>query len=152
MLSQIIPVHVPLRCISWRSILILCSYLRLGLPGGLFLSGFLTKILYAPFIFPPPLCFTYPAHLVLDLINGIIFQEECRSWISSLCFVLLSLAHRKIYTPYGMLHRASDLKEICLEDLGVDGNNLADHTLITTVLLCAYKIVSRHVNTVTCRS
>jgi len=37
---------------------------------------------------------------------------------------------------YGMLHRASELKEICSEELGVDGNNLADLTLITTVLLC----------------
>jgi hypothetical protein len=46
----------------------------------------------------------------------------------------------------------TDLKEICLEDLGVDGNNLADHTLITTVLFVAYRIVSRHVSPVTCRS
>ena len=34
-----------------------------------------------------------------------------------------------------MLHSASDLEEVYLEDLGVDGNNIADHTLITTVLL-----------------
>ena len=34
--------------ISWRSILILSTHLRLGLPSGLFPSGFHTKTLYAP--------------------------------------------------------------------------------------------------------
>ena len=33
---------------SWRSILILSTHLRLGLPSGLFTSGFPTKILYSP--------------------------------------------------------------------------------------------------------
>ena len=33
---------------SWRSILILSTHLRLGLPSSLLLSGFLTKILYTP--------------------------------------------------------------------------------------------------------
>jgi len=33
---------------SWRSILI-CTHLRLGLPSGLFPSGFPTKTLYTPF-------------------------------------------------------------------------------------------------------
>jgi len=33
---------------SWRSIAILFTHLRLGLLSGLFLSGFPTKILYAP--------------------------------------------------------------------------------------------------------
>ena len=33
---------------SWRSILILSTYLRLGLPSGLFPSGFPTKTLYTP--------------------------------------------------------------------------------------------------------
>ena len=42
-LSQLDPVHTPT---SWRSILILSSHLRLGLPSDLFLSGFPIKILY----------------------------------------------------------------------------------------------------------
>ena len=33
---------------SWRSILILSIHLRLGLPGGLFPSGFPTKTLHTP--------------------------------------------------------------------------------------------------------
>ena len=33
---------------SWRSILILSTHLRLGLPSGLFPSGFPTKTLHAP--------------------------------------------------------------------------------------------------------
>ena len=37
---------------SWRSILILSTHLPLGLPSGLFPSGFPTKTLYAPS--PPP--------------------------------------------------------------------------------------------------
>jgi hypothetical protein len=47
---------------SWRQILILSSHLRLGLPNGLFPSGFLTKILYTPLTSPyvlhaPPISF-----------------------------------------------------------------------------------------------
>ena len=37
---------------SWRSIPILSTLLRLGLPSGLFPSGFPTKILYAPSPYP----------------------------------------------------------------------------------------------------
>ena len=33
---------------SWRSVLILSTHLRLGLPNGRFPSGFPTKILYTP--------------------------------------------------------------------------------------------------------
>jgi hypothetical protein len=53
---------------SWRSILILSTHQRLGLPSGLLPSGFPSNTLYAPL--SSPICATWPSpsYLLLDFI------------------------------------------------------------------------------------
>ena len=63
---------------SWRSILILSTHLRLGLPSGLIPSGFLTKNLYTTL--SSPIRATCPAHTWnrITKINQILYFE----WLS----------------------------------------------------------------------
>jgi len=75
--------------ISWRTILILSSHLRLGLPSCLFPTGFPTKHLYTPLLSPYVL--PAPTHLIiLDFITLTIFGDQYRSLSSSLCSFLHS--------------------------------------------------------------
>jgi len=60
---------------SWRSILILSCHLRLDLPSGLFPSGFPTKTLYMPLLYPiRATCLVYL--ILIDFITQKILGEQ----------------------------------------------------------------------------
>jgi hypothetical protein len=81
--------HDPLLT-SWRSILILSFHLRLGLPNGLFPSGFSTNTLCTPLSSPTRA--TCPAHPIrLNFTTRTILGKEYRSFSSSIH--LFALTH-----------------------------------------------------------
>ena len=88
---------------SWRSIPILSTHLCLGLPSGLFPSGFPTKNLYTPLT--SPMRATCPAHLILlDFITHTILREKYKSFNSWLCCLLHSPVTSSLLGPNILLN------------------------------------------------
>ena len=88
-LSRLDPVYTPTS--HFLKIHLNIIFLCLGLPSGLFPSGWFPhqKARYTPLL--SPICATYPAHLILlDFITWTILSEEQRSLSSSLCSFLHS--------------------------------------------------------------
>ena len=92
LLSQLHPVHTPTSHFLKIHFNII-PHLSLGLPRGLFPSGFPTKALYTPLL--SSIRATCPAHLILlDFIPRTILGEEYRSLSSSRCVLSTPLLLR----------------------------------------------------------
>ena len=88
---------------SWRSLLILSSHLSLGLPSGLFPSGFPTNTPHTPL--RSSIRATCPTHLILlEFITRTILGEEYRWLSSSLCSFLRSFVTSSLLSPNSLLN------------------------------------------------
>src|SRR5215510_1501782 len=136
-MSQLHPVPTtpPTSC---RSILILSSHLRLGLPSGLFPSGFPTNTLCTPL--SSHIHATYTSHLILlDLTTCTILGEQYRSFISSLCNFLQSPVTSSLLGPNTLLNTLfSNALSVC-SSLNV--SDQVSHPYKTTVRIIVLHIL-----------
>jgi hypothetical protein len=87
--------YMPLHSISPRSLLILSTYICLGLLSALFPTEFATK---NPHAFSSPIHSTWPAHLiVLDFTIQIILGDECKLRSSTLSSFLHPLVTSSLF-------------------------------------------------------
>ena len=100
--------HLSLSC---RSFLILPSHLFLGLPNGLFHSGYPTKTHYTLLLFP--IQATCPAqHIFLDFMNRKILSEKYRSSCSLRSF-LHSPVNSSHLGPYILRFPECEFSSMC---------------------------------------
>ena len=89
---------------SWRSILISSTHLRLGLPSGLFHSGFPSKTLHTPL--SSPIRATCPAHTQRTLSHR-------KHALKRILILIRYLSHDKTRTAETQVRYQSSLCRIC---------------------------------------
>jgi len=129
---------------SWRSIIILSTHLRLGLPSDLFPSYFPTKTLYTSLSLP--IRVTCPAYLILlDFITRTILGEEYKSFSSSLYNLLHSPITSSFLGPNILLNTIFSNTHSSLSSRNV--SDQVSHPYKTTgkiVVLCIKHKINRY--------